>query len=211
MESTSIKAAVTDPVTAAPAATAIPVLGDRAVAATDMLVLAPEIARVTGRAIRCVLWRRIHKDRIHTRSMTTAAAWVPAVVAGVVALGIVQEGGRRPALGRMTFIALHRRCQVILGFERRPATRTVAIVAAPDSAGIVHPGAASEGRRGMAEMTVRRRIQVRGNGGVLTDCADAIMAGFTVIDDAGVIEARRSECAGVVADAAVLACEQMAV
>lgn len=205
----SIEPAVTDPVTSPTTTAAIPVLGDRAVFTPDVLVLAPEIAGMTGSTIRGVCRCRIDERGVHTRSMATDTTRVTPVIAGIVALGIMAETGWCPALGGMALVALHRRWQVILGLERRSATRAVAVVATPRSAGVVHPGAPGKSARGMAEVAVRPCIQMSRHGGILTDRSRAVMTRLTVVHYAGVIEACGRESSRVVADAAVLSGKQM--
>ena len=77
----------------------------------------------------------------------------------------------------------------------------MAVTATAGRARIVHPGAANEGRRCVAEMAVHRRRQVRT---VHTCRGCTVMTGRAVIHDAGVIEYRTDEARRVMTDDAIL-------
>jgi len=79
-----------------------------------------------------------------------------------------------------------------------------------DAAGIVRPGAANEGRRGMTGRTVQVSRNVRRYSIHHALCRSAVMARGAIIRDAGVIESRRFEEARVVADTAILGSRNMA-
>ena len=83
--------------------------------------------------------------------MTASTAWIPSVRAGIIPLGVMAEVGRRPAVGGMAHVALLG-CQQMRGYHfitLCAATRAVAGVTVVDTAGIVRPGAASEGCGGV--------------------------------------------------------------
>jgi hypothetical protein len=84
----------------------------------------------------------------------------------------------------------------------------VTLVAAIFSAGIVNPGAASEGCRGMAEVAIQCGRNMGGAGfGIHADCRTTIMTGHTIIHDAGMVEYRAGETqreAGGMTDTAIL-------
>ena len=84
--------------------------------------------------------------------VAAGTAWVIAVIARVVALRVMAEVGRRPAIGGMAHIAL---CgSVYMTWWRRlgscAVARAVAGVTVIDATGIVSPGAADKGCGGMA-------------------------------------------------------------
>jgi len=79
-----------------------------------------------------------------------------------------------------------------------------------DAAGIVGPGAASEGCRGMTGRTVQVGRNVRRHGIHHALSRSAVMARSAIIRDAGVIESRRFEEARVMADTAILGSRDMA-
>ena len=100
---------VGNPVTSATAAAAVPVLRDGTVITADVPVLAPEVIRMTGRAIGGVLRRRPGNDRADGRSVTGGAAQVALVIAGIIAIRIVTENGGPPGVGGMAQVALRGR------------------------------------------------------------------------------------------------------
>lgn len=99
------------------------------------------------------------------------------------------------------------------GFGSRAAAGIVMAVITPAcAAGIMRPGATGEGGGGMARMTIQGgsdmwRIRL----GILTGRSNTIMAGFTVINDAGMVKHRTGKTAGGMTDSAILARRQMAV
>lgn len=98
---------VGDPVASATAA--VPVLRDGTVLATDMLVFASEVIRMTGRAVRLVL--RPGPGNVGADGITVAGGTtrISAMIARVVPVRIVAEVGRGPAVGGMTHVALRGR------------------------------------------------------------------------------------------------------
>ena len=91
----------------------------------------------------------------------------------------------------------------------RAATRAVTGIAVVDTAGIVRPGAASEGCGGMTGGAVQAGLNVRGNRVYLTLGDRTIMARNAIIRDASMIESRRFEDARVMADTAILGSRDM--
>ena len=89
----------------------------------------------------------------------------------------------------------------------RAAVRTVTLVTVTDTTGIVSPRTAYEGCGRMTGMAIQSGRDV---GVMLTRCRTTIMAGRTIIDDAGMIEPGPDEASGCMADAAVLVCWYMA-
>ena len=87
------------------------------------------------------------------------------------------------------------------------AARTVTLIAVTDTTGIVSPGAAYESCGGMTGVAIQSGRDV---GVMLTRCRTTIMAGCTVINDAGMIEPRPDEASGCMTDATVLVSWYMA-
>ena len=79
-----------------------------------------------------------------------------------------------------------------------------------DTAGIVRPGAASEGCGGMTGRTIQAGRNMGGDSIHHALRRSAIMARSAIIRDAGVIESRRFENARIMADTAVLGSRDMA-
>ena len=102
----------------------------------------------------------------------------------------------------MTDVTLHRCIQVETWLGGRTTGRTVTVIASACRTGIVHPATTDEGCGGVAEMAIQRCRQV---GVVLALRGCAIVAGCTVVDNAGVIEHRADKAGGVMADTAILA------
>lgn len=102
------KFSITHPVTTATGA--IPVLRDRTVFSTNVIPFAVEIVRVTGRTIRSVLRPPIWNRCADGITVARIATRIPSVIAWVVALRVMAEVGRRPAIGGMTNVTL-RGCQ----------------------------------------------------------------------------------------------------
>ena len=88
----------------------------------------------------------------------------------------------------------------------RAAARTVTLIAVTDTTGIVSPRAAYEGCGGMTGTAIQsgRDVCV-----MFARCRTTIMAGCTVINDAGMIEAGPDKRTGVMTDATVLVCWYM--
>jgi len=82
----------------------------------------------------------------------------------------------------------------------RAIAGTVAGIASAGTAGIMHPGAADEGRGGMTEMAIQSGRNVAG---MLSGCRYP-MAGIAIIDDAGMIKHRTDKGIGVMTDATIL-------
>jgi len=118
------------------------------------------------------------------------------------------ESRRRPTGGFMASVALVAGVVVIrrTGHRRRAAADAVAGVALSDGRGIVIPAAADEGCRGVAIVTIQRGIDMRRHGVVLAGGTRGTVD--VAIDaaggNAGVVEGRRYEAVGVVANAAIL-------
>ena len=77
------------------------------------------------------------------------------------------------------------------------------LIAVSSTTGIVSPGAVFEGCGGMTGTAIQGGRDV---GVMFTRCRTTIMAGRTVIDDAGMIEARPDKASGCMTDATVLVC-----
>lgn len=92
---------------------------------------------------------------------------------------------------------------------RRDST-IVAGIAVVDAAGIVFPGAAGEGCGSMTDGTVPAGRNMVGYGIHHPRRRGAVMAGSAIIGDTAVIEGRRFEATGVMADTAVLRSRNMA-
>ena len=91
------------------------------------------------------------------------------------------------------------------------ATRTVTLIAVSSAAGIVSPGAAEEGCGSMTGAAIQSgRDMGRVGFGIHALRGNTIMAGRTVINDAGMVEASADEAGGCMADATVLVCWYMA-
>lgn len=187
-------------------AAAIFVLRNGAVFSADMVTLPFEIVSMTGGTEWGVLGPgpgNVAADGIAVAAGTTR---VIAMIARVVPVGIMTENGRRPAVRRMTYIALLG-CGQMRGHRVYLTGCGIAImagIAVVGTAGVMRPGAAGEGCRGMAEIAVQTGGYMRGNRVCLTCCGITVMAGLAAIGDAGVIEGRRDETSGIVTDATIL-------
>ena len=84
--------------------------------------------------------------------------------------------------------------------EACAAARGVASVAVTGTAGVMRPGAANEGCRGMAKVAIETGGYMIGRLGGRVNA----MAGSAVIDDAGMVEGCRDEADRGMADAAIL-------
>ncbi len=89
-------------------------------------------------------------------------------------------------------------------FGGRAAAGRVTAVAVTGTAGIVGPAAAGEGRCGMTGGTVETGRNMGRHGIHHTRRRITIVAGSTIVDDAGMIEACRHEAAGSMTDTAIL-------
>jgi len=87
-------------------AAAIHVLCDGTIFAANMPAFAFEVTRMTGRTERCVLRPWPGNAGTDSSAMAAVTAWIPAVIAGVVAVGVVAEIARCPGIGGMTGVAL---------------------------------------------------------------------------------------------------------
>jgi len=97
--------------------------------------------------------------------MTLLATQVNPVVTWIIPIRIMTESGRRPAIGVMADVTLFSCRQMAIRLAGRTATVViVAAVAVTYGAGIVHPGAAYEGCRGVTEMAIQRGCYMRRNG-----------------------------------------------
>ena len=92
----------------------------------------------------------------------------------------------------------------------RTAVTNVTVVTVIFSAGVVNPGAAFEGCRGMTGATIQICRKVGGVGlGIHANRGTTIMTGRTIVHDAGMIEHRAGEAkreSGGMADTAILVC-----
>lgn len=78
-------------------------------------------------------------------------------------------------------------------------------VASTSTTGIVRPGAAFKGGRGMTGMAIQRGVDVGRIGlGLFTNRYRTVMARFAIILDTGMIVTRTDEGSGGMADATVL-------
>ncbi len=89
----------------------------------------------------------------------------------------------------------------------RAAAIIVTLVAVPSATGIVRPGAAYEGGGGVTGAAIQSSRDV---GVMFTRCRTTIMAGDTVINDAGMIEASADKAGDGMTDATILVCWYMA-
>ncbi len=89
-------------------------------------------------------------------------------------------------------------------FRGRATARRVAAVAVTGAAGIMGPGATGEGRRGVAKVAVKAGRQMCRHRVILSGCGITVMTGLAAAGDAGMIESRRHETTGIMADAAIL-------
>ena len=89
--------------------------------------------------------------------------------------------------------------------NRATARIVVTCITLTGSISIVDPGATDEGRSGMTIVAIQsgckmRRIDL----GILTFCCHTIVAGFTTVNDAGMIKHRASERTGVMTNTTIL-------
>ena len=74
------------------------------------------------------------------------------------------------------------------------------VVACTGSAGIMNPGTTHKGCRGMTGTAIQSGYKVRWVSlGILADRCITIMAGLTVVHDAGMVKHRSNEGTGVMA------------
>ena len=90
----------------------------------------------------------------------------------------------------------------------RTAAIIVTLIAVSSTTGIMRPGAAFEGCSGMAGTAIQRGRNV---GVMFAKRRSTIMAGGTVINNTGMIEAGADEAGGGMTDATILVCWYMAV
>lgn len=137
--------------------------------------------------------------------MTILATQVSPVITGIITIRIMAEDGRRPAIGGVADVTLFRRGQMPIRLTGCTTTVVVmAAIAVPRGTGIVHPGAAYKGCRGMAEVTVQRGCKVRRDGINLAFRRITIVTGRTVIHNTGVIKHGTDKCSRVMTDTAIL-------
>ena len=122
------------------------------------------------------------------------------MVAGVAPLRAMAKDVWCPAVCRMTFVTLESRIQVPLWLGGCSIARTVTSIALACSTRIVEPGATDETCGSMTEMAIHRGCNV---GAMLTGRRNPV-TGRAVVHDAGMIEHRTDECAGVMTDTAIL-------
>jgi hypothetical protein len=126
-------------------------------------------------------------------------AWIADVVRMPVG------AGRRPAVGRMTIVALRRGDKVTGSRQPSCISAIMARVAHTICLWAVNPGPAEEGRGGMTEVTIQSCCNMRGIGlGILTDRRTAVMAGLAIVHDAGMVKHSADEGSGVMTDTAIL-------
>ena len=137
--------------------------------------------------------------------MTLLATKVNPVVTWIITIRIMTERGRRPAIGVMADVTLFSCRQVAIRLAGRAATVViVAAVAVTCGAGIMHPGAAYEGRRGVAKMAIQRGCYMRRNGISFAFRRVTVVTGLAVIHDTGVIKHGTDKGNGVMTNATVL-------
>ena len=138
--------------------------------------------------------------------MTRTACHARIMVARIADVVRMPVGaGRRPAVGRMTIVAL-RRGDKVTG-RRQPSciSAVMARVANTVRLWAVNPGPAYEGRGGMTEVAIQRRCNMRRIGlGLLADRRTAVMAGLAIVHDAGMIEHSADKGSGVMTDSTIL-------
>lgn len=191
------------------AAGAILVLCDGTVFTTDMIPFAFEITGMTGRTERCVLGPGPGDVSTDGSAVAAVTARIPSVIARVVALRIMGEAGRCPAVGGMTHVALFSGTQVSSGLGGRSIAGAVAGITVVDTAGVMRPAAVSEGCCGMTGGAVQAGLNMGRHGIHHTYRGSAIVTRNTIVGDAGVIESRRFEDARVMADTAILVSRDM--
>lgn len=93
--------------TSATATTAILVLFDGAIFSANVLIYTFELSRMTGGAIRRILGSGPGKCTVHTATMATVTPGISSVIARIIAIKIMAEVGRCPAIRCMADIALY--------------------------------------------------------------------------------------------------------
>ena len=190
-------------------ASAIPVLRDGTVFTTDMIAFAFEITGMTGRTERCVLGPGPGDVSTDGSAVAAVTARIPSVIARVVALRIMGEAGWCPAAGGMTHVALFSGTQVSSGLGGRAIAGAVAVATSTRTTGVMCPAAVSEGCCGMTGGAVQAGLNMGGYSIHHTYRGSAIVTRNTIVGNAGVIESRRFEDAGVMADTAILVSRDM--
>ena len=104
----------------------------------------------------------------------------------------------------MTYVALEIRRQMILWLVARTTACAMTRYAVIGRTGIVNPGAADEGGRGMAEMTIQAGWNVGGIGLCIHPGRRNAMTGIAIIHDANMVDYCRDEAIGGMADTAIL-------
>ncbi len=87
-------------------AAAILVLFYSAIFPANVLVLTSKIILVAGGTVGCVLGIRPRHSTTDCIAMTSGTPWIISVVAGIVAIRIMAEVGRRPAVCGVANVAL---------------------------------------------------------------------------------------------------------
>lgn len=83
-------------------------------------------------------------------------------------------------------------------------------IAVVGTAGVMRPGAAGKGRRAVTEIAVQAGRDMRRYRVYLAGRGIAVMAGLAAAGNAGMIEGRRGETTGIMANAAILTGVDMA-
>lgn len=127
------------------------------------------------------------------------------MITGVVAIRIMTEYRRCPAVGGMAHITLLSSVQMVDRFRRAASVRYMATVTVASGTGIMYPYTTDESGGGVAVVTIQRGIEVdRVDLGIFTLRGDSIMAGSAVIHDTTVVEGGTLECGSRVAGTTVL-------
>ena len=187
------------------AASTILVLFNSTAFPANMLVFRLKIICMAGCTEGRILRVRPGEHRVDAVTVAAAATQVPLMVTRIVALRVVTEAGRCPAGRYMAFVALECCVQVARRFGCCIATADVTLVAITGAAGVMNPGATDESGGGVAGRAVQAGTQVGWVGlRIHANCRNTIVAGSTIVDDAGVIESGREEAAGIVTDTTIL-------
>ncbi len=163
---------------------------------------------MTGRTRGTVGAVREARNVLVIARMTGTAGHTRIMVARIADIVRMPVGtGRRPAVCRMAAVALRRGDEVTAGRQPPCIGAIMARVADTISLRAMNPGPAHEGRGGMTEVTIQRCCDMGRIGlGILTDSRTAVMAGFAIVHDAGMIKHRPDEGIGIMTDTTILVC-----